>query len=227
MVPALARYAGVAAVATLWSTVGAAMLRTGFPVLGERPLSWLAEDPAAALLFSTGLVVGALLLVVFALDVRGRHPVGAGFLAAMVGGMACQVVAGLVSIGGGRVENRVHTAAALALGASLPVLMWRFAAAQPAGRWRRVAYALFWAEAAACVVGIVLSQRSVAPLAEVIPAATFHLWVVVLTLRRPGSGPAARSAAQRSQSSGRENGPMVMLEHDGPISKPIGTGTGI
>ena len=180
--PALPRYAGVAAVAVLWASVGAATLRTGFPLLGDRPLSWLAEDPAGAGLFSAGLVVGAVLLVVFALDVRARYPVAAGFTPAMVGGMACQVTAGLVSIGGGLAANRVHTAAALALGISLPVLMWRFAAGQPPSRWRRVAYGLFWAEAAACAVGVVLSRRSVAPLAEMIPAAAFHLWIAVVTL---------------------------------------------
>ena len=195
MVPALPRYAGLAAVATLWSSIGIATLRTGFPLLGDRPLSWLAEEPAGALLFSAGLVVGAVLLVAFALDVRARHPSAAGFTAAMVGGMVCQVIAGLVSIGGGPAANRVHTAAALALGISLPVLMWRFAAGQPPGRWRRVAYGLLWAEVAACAVGVVLSRRSVAPLAEMIPAGAFHLWIAVVTLRRPEPGPPAASAA--------------------------------
>lgn len=185
MTSVLARSAGLAAVATLWSTLLAAALLSGFPLLGDRPLSWMVADPASAWLFRAGLVVAAVLFLVFSGRIRSQYPVGRLFSIAFVAGMACQIVAALVPIDGSPVEHRVHTAAALLLGASLPFFMWRFAAAQPPGAWRRLAYGLFWAEAAACAAGVVLSRWSVAPLAEIVPAACFHLWVAVLTLSRP------------------------------------------
>lgn len=182
------RVAGVAAVAVLWTVLLAAMLRSGFPLLGRRPLSWMVADPASALLFRLALVVGGLLLVVFHEHVRARYPVDRWFSVAMLGGLAGQLVAAAVPIDGGAVANGVHTAAALGLGVSLPVLIWRFAAAQPPGPWRRRAWALAAVEAAACATGIALSRSSVAPLAEIVPAAGFHLWIIAVTL-----GPKARA----------------------------------
>lgn len=185
MTPALHRCSGLAAVATLWSALGAASLLSGFPLLGERPLSWLAADAASSVLFSVGLAVAALLLVAFHGHVRRTYPVSGGFSVSMLMGLAGQLVAAVVPINGGVAAQRVHTVAALVLGASLPVLMWRFAVAQPPGGWRRVARRLFWAEAGACAVGAFLSRKAVAPLAEILPAACFHVWIVVLTLHRP------------------------------------------
>ncbi|HET9442665.1 MAG TPA: DUF998 domain-containing protein [Acidimicrobiales bacterium] len=179
------RYAGLAAVAILWSSVGAATVLGGFPLLGERPLSWLVAGPWG-LLFSVGLAVGAVLLVAFHGHVRRRYRVDGWFSAAMLTGLAGQLVAAVLPIDAGGTVGRVHAAAALVLGASLPVLMWRFAATQPPGRWRRVAVALFRAEAVACVVGVLLSRASVAAVAEILPAVGFHLWIVVLSVAGPG-----------------------------------------
>lgn len=198
MTDELRRSAGLGAVAVLWGTLGAAALLSGFPLLGERPLSWMVADRATSVPFRGALLAAALLLAVFCLHVRGRYPVGRGFTFAMLGGMAMQAVAALVPIDGGPTANRVHTVAALALGVSLPVLMWRFAVAQPPGPWRRVALSLFWVEVAACTAGVLLSKAGVAPLAEIVPAAGFHLWIVVLTL----FGPERRRAVGRSPAPG-------------------------
>lgn len=105
----------------------------------------------------------------------------------MLVGMASQLIAGVVPIGGTGTASRIHVAAALTLGASIPVLMWRFAADQPSGAWRRWCYGLFWLEAAACAVGITLSRNQVAPLAEILPALAFHVWVATVTFT-PGHG---------------------------------------
>ena len=191
------RFTGVAAVMVLWTLLPLAIWRSGFPLLGPRPLSWMVEDPASAPLFRVALVVSAVLFVAFHGYVRARHPVDRWFSVAMLGGMAGQLVAAAVPIDGGALAHQVHTFAALGLGLSLPVLMWRFAACQPDGRWRRAAWSLFAVEAAACVVGVVLSRSSVAPLAEIVPAAGFHLWIVTITARpldRGAEQPAARLA---------------------------------
>jgi hypothetical membrane protein len=179
------RWTGLAAVAVLWSTQAALVVAGEFDLIGERPLSDLALQPGNGFVFGTGLVVAAVLFVTFLTWLRGRYRVGLACSLAMVVGMTGQLVAGVVPIGGAGTSNRVHVTAALILGASIPVLMWRFAAAQPRGAWRRRSYGLFWLEAAACAAGVTLSQNHVAPLAEILPALAFHAWVGVLTFGSP------------------------------------------
>lgn len=169
--------------AVIWTTLLSATAAIDFDLLGEDPLSYLGTRPGAAPLFTLGLAVSAALLAAFHRYVRARFPVSSGFSAAMLGGLAGQVVAAFVPIGGDLGAHRVHTTSALVLGASLPLLMWRFAAGQPPGRWRQVSYGLFWVEVVACVAGLWLSARSVAPLAEILPGTVFHLWVVIVTCR--------------------------------------------
>ena len=152
----------------------------------------MGSDPQAVTLFTIGMAVPAILLTLFHFDVRRRYPVGAGFSIAMLGGLAGQMVAAFVPIGGDPTAHRIHTTFALALGISLPLLMWRFAAGQEPGPWRRLAYRLFWVEAAACVAGLYLSARSIAPVAEILPGIAFHIWVFVVTFR---SQPEARTQA--------------------------------
>ena len=193
------RYAGLAAIALLWSSLGAGSLRSDFPLLGPKPLSWLAADSSVALLYGVGLAGGAVLFLVFLRYVTARFPAGRSFRVAMVIGMAGQAVAAVVPIHGDALAHGAHTVAALTLGASLPVLMWRFAVKQPAGAWRRRCVRLAWLETAACAVGVVLSRRSVAPLAEILPAACFHLWVAAVTF---GPAAAAPRTAVRGQTDG-------------------------
>ncbi len=186
--------------ATVWGTLLSATALTGFDLLGPDPLSYLGTQDRSAALFAIGLAVPAVLLTVFHQEVRRGLPTGRGFSTAMLVGLAGQMVAAFVRIGGDAGAHRVHTTSALVLGASLPVLMWRFAAGQPAGRWRRLCYGLFWVEALASAAGLYLSARGVAPLAEVLPGAAFHIWVLVVTSslpiadlrRRGGPGTAPR-----------------------------------
>jgi hypothetical protein len=175
------RYTGVAAVVTVWATLLAATAVSGFDLLGEDPLSYLGTGSSSAALFTVGLAVSALLLTAFHQYLRGRYPVSPGFSLAMLAGLAGQMVAAFLPIGGDHVVHRVHTTSALLLGVSLPLLMWRFAAGQPPGPWRRLCYRLFWAEAVACAVGLYLSARMVAPVAEIVPGAVFHAWVFTVT----------------------------------------------
>lgn len=182
------QYTGVAAVVVVWSTLLAATAITGFDLLGEHPLSYLATQSRSAVLFTIGLGLSAVLFVAFHAQVRRRHAVGLGFSTAMLAGLAGQMVAAFVPIGGHSTAHRIHTVSALALGASLPILMWRFAAGQAHGPWRRLAYVLFWAEAAACGLGLYLSANGVAPLAEIFPGAVFHAWVVSVTVAGVSAG---------------------------------------
>ena len=175
------RYTGLAAVVTLWTTLTAATVVADFDLFGQDPISYLGTQPASAVLFTVGLAVSAVLLTAFHGYLRERYGLSTGFSLAMLAGMAGQLVAAFVPIGGDPAAHRIHTTSALVLGASLPLLMWRFAAGQPDGPGRTLAYALFWAEAGACVAGLYLSAQDVAPVAEILPAAVFHAWVVAFT----------------------------------------------
>lgn len=179
----LLRFAGVAAVAVLWTTVGLGMWRAGLGVADDRPISYLGTDTRSMVLFRGGLMVATVLLVGFAWAVHRRLPRATGFLAVFLIGMAGQAVVATVSIAGEGVSHAIHTTGGIILGLSLPVLMWRFAAAQPPGRWRRQTYALMWLEVAGVVVGVALSNAGRAVVAEVVPAVGFHLWIIVVTLQ--------------------------------------------
>lgn len=182
------RWTGIAAVATLWSTQVVLIVALGFDLVGDRPLSYLALEADLGFLFGVGLMVSAALFVTFGRYLRDRYLLGVAFSIAMLVGMAGQFVAGVVPIGGAGTASRFHVAAALTLGASIPVVMWRFAADQPPGAWRRWCYALFWLEVAACATGITLSRNQVAPLAEILPALAFHAWVAIVTIGPGRSG---------------------------------------
>ncbi|CAN5665484.1 hypothetical protein BH10ACT1_BH10ACT1_17350 [soil metagenome] len=212
------RWAGVAAIGVMWAGVGASVLRAGFPLAGDLPLSRLAEDARASALFGPTLALGALLFLAFGADVVERYPVRLDFAVLLVAGMVGQLVAGIVSIGPAGSSDPVHVSAALILGATIPVFLWRFAAAQPAGPWRRRSYALFAAQLAATVVGIVLSQRHVAPLAEIVPAVFFHLWVAVVTFHRPAeASPRSPSTAAGLHTAADDRSPRPLVVEPMPV----------
>lgn len=183
------------AVALLWAGIGTAVLRTGFDLLGPQPLSRLAADDRAVDLFGPTLVAAGLLLLAFGAHVWWRQPTGRGFLPLLVAGMVGQIVAGMIPIGEAGTSDPVHVAGGLVLGASIPAFTWRYAVGQPTGPWRRRAHALFGLQAAATTIGIVLSQRGVAALAEIVPALAFHAWVLAVALDPRADDPSVRPDA--------------------------------
>lgn len=183
------RLGGIAAIAVLWTTLPVAMLRTGLGVADDRPLSYLGTDPRGIVLFRVGLLVAAVLFSTFALAAARGLARPASFLALFLGGQLGQVVVALVPIDSP--SQGVHTTAGIVLGLSLPLLMWRFAAGQPAGPWRRLAYRLMGLEVVASVAGVALSMAGAAVVAEVLPATGFHLWVILVGLRWPAPRPSS------------------------------------
>ncbi len=204
--PTHLRYAGAAAVATLWVCVSVGMYRTGLGFFGDRPISYLGTDPRSAMVFRGGLLLAAGLMAGFAWFVFDWFAARRSFLVAFVVGLVGQVVAAVVLLSGPGASHAVHTAGGLVLGASLPILMWRFAAGVPSGgrhsvrarsRRRIQSYGLYWFEVAACVAGVALSASMRAPIAEIVPALAFHVWVGVVTVwsTAPVPGPHEKDTA--------------------------------
>lgn len=159
------------------------MSRTGLSFLDDRPISYLGTDSRSALLFRGGLILATILLVAFAAVVSRRLVRPTGFLPVFLVGMAGQAIVATVSIAGEGAAHAVHTTGGIVLGLSLPLLMWRFAAGQAPGRWRRQSYALMWLSVICSVAGVALSRAHLATVAEVLPAVAFHLWIIVITAR--------------------------------------------
>jgi len=206
--PTQLRYAGAAAVATLWASVGIGMYRTGLDFFGDRPVSYLGTDPRSAAVFRGGLILAAGLMAGFSWFVFGWFAARRSFLATFLIGLVGQVVVAVVLLSGPGSSHAVHTVGGLVLGASLPILMWRFAAGIPSesrhsvrarsrhsvrarSRRRIESYGLCWLEVAACTGGVALSASMRAPVAEIVPALAFHVWVAVVTVwsTTPVSGP--------------------------------------
>jgi len=159
------------------------MALTGLELLGAQPISYLGTVHRSVAVFRVGLLVATALLTAFSIYVSRTFPVGRGFLVAFLVGQAGQVVTAVVPLSGPGSFPTVHTTGGIVLGISLPVLIWRFAAGQPAERWRTLAYRLVWLELAACVSGIALSRWGRAAIAEILPAVGFHLWIGVVTAK--------------------------------------------
>jgi hypothetical protein len=174
------------------------MLRAGLGVADDRPISYLGTDSRTVMLFRGGLLVATVLLVGFAWAVNRRLARPTGFLGVFLVGMTGQAVVATVSIAGEGASHAIHTTSGIVLGLSLPVLMWRFAAAQTPGRWRRQSYGLMWLEAASVVAGIALSRAHRAVIAEVLPAAGFHLWIIVVSVRWPAWAAGSATEAGRA-----------------------------
>ncbi len=176
-----ARFTGVAAVVVLWVSIAVALSITSLPLTGSQPLSHLSGQPGSDLWFSGGLALAACLFVAFHGYLRVRFRLSDSFSVFMILGMAAQFVAAVVPIGGDDVRSTVHQVSAMVLGASIPLFLWRFAVDQPRGNWRRLCFALVAVDVAACAVGIILSTRGAVPISQIIQAAAFHLWVVVVS----------------------------------------------
>ena len=63
----LIKYAGPAGIATLWLSVGFSLIITQFDVFAAKPISYLGVYQDSKILFNLGLIISAVLLLVFAM----------------------------------------------------------------------------------------------------------------------------------------------------------------
>lgn len=174
------KYAGIATVVILWTSLLTAIRLADLDLMGKVPLSSLGVMQNSAVYFSLGLVLAALTLMVFGLYLKKVYVVRPDFLAALYVGQVGQIVAGLVPYGDKQPAKTIHTIAAFVLAFTLPILMWRFAAAQKSNNLRASAYKIMCLELAAFVVGIgwFAFFMKGAPIGQILPAVVFHVWIL-------------------------------------------------
>lgn len=180
------RYCGLVTVALLWGSIATGVKLAHLDLFGKDPLSRLGVEPTSAPYFSIGLILAALSIILFTHYLKTKFVITKSFMTVLLIGQAGQVIAALAPYGGMQPARFIHTIAALTLAFSIPLALWRFAAAQKNQQVIRAAYALMWLEVAAFVVGIGLFSfvTKGAPFAQIMPAIAFHVWIIYFSFER-------------------------------------------
>lgn len=179
------RYTGLAAIAVLWTFIPIALWQSHLSLTGSAPLNELSQERGADLWFSGGLALAALLLVPFHGYLTERYTLSAWFSGLMLAGIVAQFAAAVVPMGED-LRSSVHQIAAAVFGAVIPLILWRFAMEQHAGRWRDLCFALVAVDVVACALGIALAATDHPALGQVVAMIGFHLWVVAVTVKPRG-----------------------------------------
>lgn len=186
MINSLKRYSGIVGIGILWTSVGIGMLRTGLGLFDIRPISYLGTDPASAALFTYGLLVSAVLFIVFGHFVKTNFKVKNRFFLYLVIGQFGQITAALFKFEGHGYSHLTHTIAAFVLAFSLPLLTLKFYQSQSETAHYNLFRNLYRFELLTFVVGIGLFvfTKGIAPLGEILPTIGFHTWIVALTFSK-------------------------------------------
>lgn len=180
----LHRSSGLLGVIVLWTSILIGMSKVGLGLIDKRPISYLGVDPLSAHWFSFGLLASACLFVSFGFYVVRAFGVSNRFLLYVVIGQIGQSIAAVVPYGRQSPERQIHTIAAFVLVFSLPFLMRAFAHSQAESQYLRIYRWLLYIEILSFVVGmgLFIFTQGLAPLGQALPAAGFHLWIIVLTI---------------------------------------------
>ncbi|MDQ3123243.1 MAG: hypothetical protein M3Q14_00975 [bacterium] len=180
------RFSGIVTVMILRVTILTSIYITHLDIFGSNPLSSVGTDNRTALIFSVGLISASLTLLFFTQYLSRVYIVSKSFLIILIVGQIGQIIAALVHFGGEQPDRAIHSYAALTLAFSIPLALWRFAAAQTDPSIRRRAYLLFWVELACFVIGIGVFSFVIkgAPIGQIITALAFHAWIIYFSLRR-------------------------------------------
>jgi hypothetical protein len=159
------------------------MHRTGLGLLDDRPISFLATDPASRLLFSSSLIISAALLITYALYVNETFKVHNKFLKYFVVGQCGQIILAISPFGERTVSGVIHLLAAFTLAFSLPLLIKQFVISQRQTKYHKLYVGLLRFEQISFLIGMSLFifTKGLAPLGEAMPAIGFHLWILVIT----------------------------------------------
>jgi hypothetical membrane protein len=174
---------GVVGVVVLLSCIAVAMHRAHLGFIDTRPISYLGLYPNTKFLFSSSLIISAVLFIAFGCYVKRYFKIRSIFLLYFVIGQICQIIVAVIPDKTGSSLKIVHTVAGFTLAFSLPFLMRELAHLKSASPYQRLYKALYRIEQGAFIIGIGLfvSVRGIAPLGEALPTVGFDLWIVVVT----------------------------------------------
>ena len=179
------RIAGPGGVLVLWAGVSTSLILAHMSIVAPRPLSYLGINPRTALVFNISLFVASLFFLAFFRYVYRNFSTSRSFAVAFIVGQFCQMIVAIVPVQGSGHSHAIHTAAGLTLGISLPIVIWRFAKSQTAPTLRRYARLFSYIELVLCIIGVILSRNTIGPLAEILAAVGFDVWIIWLALTKP------------------------------------------
>jgi hypothetical membrane protein len=183
----LTKYAGPAGIAILWLSVGLSLLTTRFDVLARKPISYLGVYQDSRLLFNTGLLVSASLLIVFATYLRKTFKPSNKFLTVFLIGQVAQIIVALTPFNATNFIRPLHVSVAFLLAFTLPASMHLFRSAQNLSeKEKRLTSKFLQTELLLFVLGIgwFVIASSGGALAEIVTALTFDIWIIYLGLTK-------------------------------------------
>ncbi|MDQ3123177.1 MAG: hypothetical protein M3Q14_00620 [bacterium] len=179
-------FSGIAGIAILWLSVITSLILTRFNVLGTLPISYLGVYDNSRYLFNGGLILSALLLLLFMCHVGRQIILSKVFLAVFFLGQLSQIIVALTAYNSQSIEKTIHVIFAFALALTLPVSMYAFKKSPGVtGNIKLMTSRLLNIELVMFVLGIGWFVRASAAgaLSEMIVAVVFDVWIIVLSLK--------------------------------------------
>lgn len=174
-------YSGVLAICILWSTVSLSLLITKLDVLGKLPISYLGVFAESRTIFNAGLIISALLLLVFAYDLAKKFDLSKRFAIIFSAGQTAQIIVALTPFNSDSIVRPIHVIAGFVIAFTLPLSMYAFMNVDIPRDLRRITQKFLWIEIILFILGIgwfVLASRAGA-LAEILTALAFDVWIAL------------------------------------------------
>lgn len=175
-------YCGVLGVAVLWAGLSLSVVRTQLDIFGVQPLSSLGVNKASEGLFSTSLVLSAMLFICYGWFLYSKFSPWKAFIIVFIISHIGELVTGLVQYGGR--QKIVHTVAAFGWALTIPVAMYFFQKSLKHNLLLRPAKYFLWAQMVATIIGIAafIALGKALPLCQLFIALPFHAWVIYTTV---------------------------------------------
>ena len=174
---------GLLGVLSLWTFISFGMLKAHLNLIDTRPISYLGIYRPTRLIFTLGLLVSAVLFIVFAIYLAHTYKLRNKFLIYFFIGQTGQIITAIIPDTPHTTFRLIHTIAAFTLAFSLPLLIREFAISQKDSKYSNIYHGLYRFELVTFAIGIGLFvfTNGVAPLGEILPTFGFHLWIIVVS----------------------------------------------
>ena len=179
------RFTGILAILILYIGIIYGLFSINLHLFSSRPISYLGVDHRTMYLFRTTLILAAIFMIIFGLQVKKVFQSSSSFILILIFGQICQIITALLLDNGS--TKSLHSLTAFALAFSLPLLMWRFTVSQSNKQIHKLSLNLVIAETISLTIGLSLFifVKGYAPFGEILTVLFFHLWVILITLNWP------------------------------------------